>query len=365
MKYLTRLLCVAILIWAIFSFSSRPEKLAPKSPPLPPSPPTQREQISGQSPAPAKRKPASRLQELTEWIEEDRLCDGKGNFLRKNDLSESARIYEALEQAHGKRKPDPCLSAQLSPKKKQILHYADQSENESCQFLKALVLTGQMGLEEKSSPKEIEEGKSLLRELASAHPENGVYPFFLLGTERKPEHLSSFLRASQFRNPLPALTPRLREIGLTNSTALLFSIEAMATMKVPDYQSALKAAREMVAAPEYKGDYQSWLKSHLADLEEIRRLQLGEPYVWAIDLAILRSLALTGWEAHGKGPKPSLLEKEPWRALFRQVTNMEAYEPFYVNADQACERVQEAATYLLPDLAAMSDAMARRWAQYR
>lgn len=364
MKYFTRLLCVAIVIWAIFSFSSRPLPKLAEPRPVPP----QEEKIRLKSSAPSKpskKKEKNRVAELSHWIQEDRLCDGKGNFLRKNDLNESAEIYQALELARGNHKPDPCLSALLSPQKDQILRHAAKSDGEACELLRALVLTGQLGLGEKTSAKETETGRLLLRELASSHPENGVYPFFLLGSEKKPEHLLAFLRARRFRNPLLSLSPRLREIGLTNSTAFLFSTEALASMKVPDYQPALKAARELVVAPEYKGDYQGWLKNHLSDLEEVRRLKLGEPFVWTIEIAILRSIALAGWDAHGEGPKHPLLHPKPWKALFRQLTNMEAYEPFYVNADQACERVQEAATYLLPDFAALSESMARRWAEYR
>lgn len=364
MKYLSRLLCIAILLWAIFSFSSRPQP-KPHQPLTPPPASTQEEKISLKSSAPAKPKKQGRVRELAQWIEEDRLCDGKGNFLRPHDSSEAAMLYQALERSRGNLRPDPCLTALLAKDKKQILLHAGKSEHESCQLLRALVLTGQMGLAEKSPPREIAEGEMLLRQLASAHPGNGVYPFFLLGSTKDQNQLRDFLRATEFRNPLARLAPRLWEIGLQNATAFLFSAEALANMKVPDYQAALAAAREGVTAPALKDDYQAWLKSHLADMEDIKRLQLGEPFVWPIEIAVLHTVASSGWRSHGEGAKPPLLEQKSWKGLFRVLTNMDAFAPFHVNEEQPCERFQEAATGLLPDFATQTEAMARRWAQYR
>jgi hypothetical protein len=315
-------------------------------------------------PAPKFEAPAARAlaTEISRWIADDELCETDGRFRWRNDVmaSDDPKRLTTVYRALAKRNLNPCLAAVLSETKTDALGFASRGEDAACRFVRALVHSGQwFGLQESPVLKESlalgnEKAQALLEELAAEDPDNGIYPFFLLGILGTNESVfQQMLRAKRFENPISALRLELRELGHQNGAAYLFAVEVASAVNAPDYAKAQGAARVLVQANQYP-EFRPWVDRFVQRMAETDQKNLTHDTTNILEDSVLRGLVLAGL----KGPLPPSLEQKEWVKYFGR------RNPFMLeslDANLPCPELQKRLRELLPEALAVERLQIKEW----
>lgn len=294
---------------------------------------------------PAPTGPAT-VADIYKSIQEDHYCEENRSLVREvlfprlDNAAINQMIYQALTQEAPDPNFDPCVLAQLTKDRSEAINLSRSSNAIACRFTLALILTNQTFRfeEPKSTDAEMAEGLEILRELKGSDPDNGIYPFLLMGalkTDADGESESNFfdfLRTSKFENPVTALQIRTRELGAKNATAYLLAVEVVSSISTPQYQRAYEVTKGyFLEASQLKT---AWAKRFEARLREIDEAHISEPFVSLAELSGLKALAKAYLTTNPReGALPDIFADEKWVPLFRRISGSEDYMEMHSVAD--------------------------------
>lgn len=316
------------------------------------------------SPQSQKSEPAKAKISLRQTIEENQLCDAKGNYLA-GEISLEEK-YRALVKANH-TKTDPCSLALLAKTKKLGLKYSGKSNDPECQFLQALFLTGQieMGTEIKDSPSstELKTGMDALEALSKSDPGNGIYPFFYLGAANKgnisplsmEEMIDAFLQMTHFQSPILKSQIEFRELGHLNPSAMLYAVELSSGHSYPNYGEGLIFLRLLSKTERYQFSFAPWAAELQREMQATDEAAWQEPYVSLLEFAILKGIAASWWTKFREEPLPVLLSQEGFKQFYHRRLAIGGSEQNEKRAQDISEILSKDTTTCQSTFAAMQD----------
>lgn len=238
---------------------------------------------------------------------------------------------------------NPCLLALTTRTYASALAYTKASDEPSCDFVLALLLSGQMdGIPDtpKVTSADLERAEEILSNLQARYNWNGIYSFFLLPVQEQlhrpaivmESSVHSFFAAENFDNPLVAEWSQIFSLGLRSKTRFAAAGELFMTSNSPSFAAPSKLLKRLAIDPRYSQEAQKWTERFSDYLRALNQRGTFEPEVSLIQIASFRYLASTLWkinhpEASTEIREPFAIAEDSWKTFYRQTV---AASPFAI-----------------------------------